>query len=304
MFVLIFWTPEVLFSLLTWTWARRVAPSLRRLGSTCRRCLLAPGGSLPVFLSPPSRCGALDALAGCDSASSAAFPWRMTSVGVSVFGVATVCRFASRRPIAALVGHVRLGPIAVFLVVQTSSLSACCVATRSMLAWSCICLVHSRSRSRRRLACLCCGLQLSHRAVLGAQVVACLRRGRCGSARLGVALSATDSLVAVLGSAWRSWASMLGRSAPYPLVLRCSASPVCSFCSASLQPLLLVVVAASAVGRRCSFCCWSSLQLLPLVVVAASAVGRRCFFRTANQLGVLMVPNRGVIAPFGRNSAY
>ena len=128
-----FWTPEVLFSLLTWTWARRVAPSLRRLGSTCRRCLLAPGGSLPVFLSPPSRCGALDALAGCDSASSAAFPWRMTSVAVSVFGVATVCRFASRRPIAALVGHVRLGPIAVFLVVQTSSLSACCVATRSLV---------------------------------------------------------------------------------------------------------------------------------------------------------------------------
>ena len=68
-------------------------------GSTCRRCLLASGGSLPVLLSPPSRCSALDALAGCDSASSA----RSHGVGVLVFGVATVCRFASRRPIAALV---------------------------------------------------------------------------------------------------------------------------------------------------------------------------------------------------------
>jgi hypothetical protein len=74
---------------------------------------------------------------------------------------------------------------------------------------------------------------------------------------------------------------MLGRSAPYPLMLSLLCISVRPFCCALLQLLLfvLVVVAAaarrSAVERRCSLCRGSWLQPLLLVVVAASDVGHR-----------------------------
>ena len=63
-FVLCFFSPHLDLGL-----ARGPLPA-SPWGSTCRRCLRAPA-PLPVLLSPPSCCDALDALAGCDSASSA-----------------------------------------------------------------------------------------------------------------------------------------------------------------------------------------------------------------------------------------
>ncbi len=234
-------------------------------GSTCRCCLLAPV-PVPMFLSPPSRFHALDALAGCEFASSVKFSESSATARVAtpalVLGLSCLfitlvvkacrgsllflaldlsppfraCAFGRvpMRPLRCVAWGLHVLRLQLHFLHCLGDIERCSLPLH---AWSCVdatafsTLVLGLAANSQAFV----GLRLQHRAVRGAQVVACLC---CGALKVG-----TNRLTAgpSLGSLVRRLAWLLPELMKWSVLL-----PHCVGC----WPLLLDTPSSGALCQQ------------------------------------------------------